>query len=52
MHADKYGLLINAAVSLGIALGIALVAIIVGIIIVRRQRGSRVRTAGYVFSIY
>jgi hypothetical protein len=48
MHTDKYGLLINAAVSLAIAV----VAIIVGVIIARRQRGARVRTAGYVFSIY
>ena len=39
MHTDKYGLLINAAVSLGTAI----VAIIVGVIIARRQRGSRVR---------
>jgi hypothetical protein len=48
MHTDKYGLLINAAVSLAIAV----VAIIVGIIILRRQRGSRVRGAGYVFALY
>jgi len=48
MHTDKYGLLINAAVSLGIAI----VAIIVGLIIIRRQKTSRVRTAGYVFALY
>ncbi|GEM_PF-1247893 len=48
MYTDKYGLLINAAVSLGIAI----VALTVGLIIIRRQRYSRVRTAGYVFSFY
>lgn len=48
MHLDKYGLIINAAVSLGIAV----VALIVGLIIIHRQRGARGRTASYVFSIY
>jgi hypothetical protein len=48
MHTDKYGLLINAAVSLAIAV----VAIIVGTVVVKRQRTQRIRAASIAFMLY
>lgn len=48
MNTDKYGLLINAVVSVAIAV----VAIVVGLIVIRRQRGVRIRVAGYVYASF
>ncbi len=48
MHTDKYGLLINV----GVSLAIAVVSMLLGIIVARRQKGERVRAAGFAFTFY
>ncbi|MBN2380976.1 hypothetical protein JXM67_14355 [candidate division WOR-3 bacterium] len=47
-YLDYYGLIANAAVSLGIAI----IGILVSIIVMRRQKSARTKSAGYIFASF